>query len=116
MAASPMAINSVTDVATGEVNSKLTPGAPVNIIGNRIKVEGDKEGVGLKLIQEDTKEETVIPKTHISTNSPSKLSFVVPADLAAGDYRLVIVTQFSSAGRLLKETRSCSFEYLFEVS
>jgi hypothetical protein len=115
-AASPMAINEVIDVASGTSNLKLTPGAPVNVTGIRIKIEGDEKEVGIKLIKEDTKQETVIPATHISTNSPSKLSFVVPADLAAGDYRLVITTQFSSAGRLLKETRSYNFEYLFEVS
>ncbi|WP_282013920.1 DUF4469 domain-containing protein [Marinifilum flexuosum] len=115
MAASPMAINSVIDVASGTTNQKLTPGAPVNVEGTRIKIEGDKEGIGIKLIKEDTKDETLIPATHISTNSPSKLSFVVPADLAAGDYRLVVVTQHSSSKVFLKEPRTFVFDYLLEV-
>ena len=116
MAASPMAINSVTDVSTGEVNTKLTPGGGVNVTGTRIKIEGDQTGVGIKLVNEETKEETLVPMNSILDNSPSKLTFIVPAGLAAGDYRLMITTQHSSARVLLKEPRTYSFEYLLEVN
>lgn len=79
MATSGLAINSVTDVSSGEVNTKLTPGGGANIIGSKIKIVGTDEGVGLKLTNESTSEATVIPTTSILQNDPSKISFVVPA-------------------------------------
>ncbi|RUT79851.1 DUF4469 domain-containing protein [Ancylomarina longa] len=115
MAASPMAVNSVTDVTSGEVNSKLTPGGGVNIIGTRIKIEGDQAGIGIKLVNETTKEEILVPTTSMLTNSPSKLSFIVPTGLVAGDYRLVISTQHSSSKVFLKKPRTYIFEYLLVV-
>jgi len=115
MAASPMAINSVTDVASGEVNSKLTPGGGVNVTGNRIKIEGEEASVGIKLVNEETKEETSIPITSILTNTPSKLTFIVPVGLVAGDYKLVVTTQYSNSGTLLKEARAFVLEYLLNV-
>ena len=115
MAASGLAINSVTDVSSGEVNTKLTPGGGANIIGSKIKIVGTDEGVGLKLTNESTSEATVIPTTSILQNDPSKISFVVPAGLATGDYKLSITTQFSSSAQMLKEPRTYSFEYVLSV-
>ena len=46
----------------------------------------------------------------IPVNKPSELMVVIPA-LAAGTYRLEIVTQFSGNSKLpLKETRSTLFD------
>ena len=115
MATSGLAINSVTDVSSGEVNTKLTPGGGANIIGSKIKIVGTDEGVGLKLTNESTSEATVIPTTSILQNDPSKISFVVPAGLATGDYKLSITTQFSSSAQMLKEPRTYSFEYVLSV-
>lgn len=114
-AAAALAINSVQDFASNTTNMKLTPGGPVIVTGSRIKIEGDKEGVGIKLINEDTKAETVIASTHISINSPSTLNFVVPDTLVAGDYRIAITTQFSSSGTQLKEARTYTFEHILVV-
>lgn len=115
MAASPMAINSLTDVSTGETNACLTPGGGVNVVGTRIKVEGDEAGVGVKLVNEETKAETQIPINTILTNTPSKLTFIVPASLAQGDYKLIVTTQYSSSGIQLKEARNILLDYVLEV-
>lgn len=40
LASSGTVVNSVTDVASGEENSKLTPGGGVNVNGTRIRIEG----------------------------------------------------------------------------
>lgn len=110
MATNGTIINSVTDVASGEKNGKITAGGGLNIFGSRIKIEGDKPEVGLKLIHQGTKTETLIPKTSILVNTPSQLSVIVPTGLEAGEYKLVIGTQFSRANHLLKEPRIYEFE------
>lgn len=108
-------INQVTDVASGEVNARLTPGGGVNVLGTRIRVEGDKEGVGVKLINAETQAETVVPTTSILVNDPSKLTFIVPATLEKGDYQLAVTTQFSTSKTHLKEPRTYLFEYTLSV-
>lgn len=84
MATNGTIINSVTDVASGEENSKITVGGGLNIFGSRIKIKGDKPEVGLKLIHQGTKAETLIPMTSILVNIPSQLSIIVPAGLEPG--------------------------------
>ncbi len=116
MAASGLVVNTVTDVTSGEVNSRLTPGGGVNLTGNKIKIDGDNASVGISLTNEATKEATLIAKTAVLVNDPSKITFVVPAGLASGDYKLTITTQYSSTSHLLKEPRSYTFDYVLNVT
>jgi hypothetical protein len=116
MAATGTAVNSVTDVASGEENTRLTPGGGVNITGSRIRIDGDGAGVGLSLTNQDTSEVIAIPKTSILVNDPSKITFVVPAALPAGDYKLSVCTQFIGSGALLKEPRTYTFDYVLNVA
>jgi hypothetical protein len=53
--------------------------------------------------------------TSIGVNDPSRISFVVPADLPPGEYLLIIVTQFSGGGKNLKEPRTLTLEYHLTV-
>lgn len=115
LAASGAVINSLTDVASGEENAKLTPGGGVNLTGTRIRIEGENPDVGLKLVNVETEAETTIPSTSVLVNDPSRITFIVPADLAQGDYRLKLTTQYSSSGTQLKEPRSYEFEYVLTV-
>ncbi|MDP4208647.1 MAG: DUF4469 domain-containing protein [Bacteroidota bacterium] len=115
MAASGMAINAVTDVASGETNTKLTPGGGVNITGCKLKIDGDEASTGLHLHKQDGGAPITIPRTAILVNDPSKISFVMPADLPEGDYKLSISTQFSGTGKLLKEVRSFTFDYVLNI-
>jgi len=116
MAPSGVIVNSLTDVTSGEVNSRLTPGGGVNLVGNKIKIDGDNDMVGISLTNEVTKAVTVIAKTAVLVNDPSRITFVVPADLASGDYKLTITTQYSSTSKLLKEPRSYTFDYVLNVT
>jgi len=116
MAASGLVVNTVTDVTSGEVNSRLTPGGGVNLTGNKIKIDGDNATVGISLTNEETKEVILIAKTAVLVNDPSKITFVVPAGLASGDYKLTITTQYSSSGTVLKEPRSYTFDYVLNVT
>jgi hypothetical protein len=112
MAQSGLFINSLTDVTTGEVNARLTPGGGVNLTGVKIKITGDAPGVGLYLTEINTGTVTEIPATSIPVNDPSKITFIVPPDLPAGDYRLSITTQFLPNVTLLKEPRTYVFDYV----
>jgi hypothetical protein len=111
MASSGTYINSLTDVVSGKINSCITPGGGVNLNGVKIKIVGDAKGVGLHLIEINTGEVTDIPKTSVLVNDPSSVTFIVPADLPAGDYKLSITTQFSHSS-ILKEPRTYVFDYV----
>ena len=109
------AISKVIDVVSGEVNSVLTPGGAINIIGSRIRIVGDNPANGISLINEETSEVITIPTSAIATNDPSKLTVVLPVDLATGDYKLQITTQFSNTSTLLKEPRVYIYNYMLTV-
>jgi hypothetical protein len=115
MAPDSIAISSVADVASGKVNETLTPGGMAIIKGTRIKIAGDKPGVGLLLTNEDSKAVQQVPATAIGTNDPSKIMLVVPT-LAPGSYRLSIVTQFSGGGRLLNDPRTVTLSCVLVVA
>lgn len=116
MAASGAVINTVTDVTTGEVNSRLTPGGGVKLTGTKIKIDGDDLKVGITLINQATSEVIAVPATSLLLNDPSKITFIVPATLVNGDYQLNITTQYSSPSHILKEPRTVSFDYILNVS
>ena len=115
MASSGIYINSVTDVATGEVNTMLTPGGAVNITGSKIKIAGDDPACGITLVSENSPSIIVIPASAIAINDPSKITFVMPTTLVPGDYKLNITTQYSSSNMLLKEPRTYIFDYVLVV-
>jgi hypothetical protein len=116
MAQSGLFINSLTDVVSGEINARITPGGAVNLTGVKIKIAGDAPGVGLHLTEINTETVTEIPMTSIPVNEPSKITFVVPVDLSAGDYRLSITTQFLPNTTLLKEPRTYIVDYVLACS
>jgi hypothetical protein len=111
MASSGTYINSLTDVASGKINTCITPGGGVNLSGVKIRIVGDAEGIGLHLTEINTGAVTDIPATSVLINDPSKLTFIVPTDLPAGDYKLSLTTQFSH-NSLLKEPRTYVFDYV----
>jgi len=116
MAASGAVINTVTDVTTGEVNNRLTPGGGVKLTGNKIKISGDPALTGIRLINQATNEVITIPATALLQNDPSKVTFIVPSSVVNGDYILSIATQYSSQSHKLKEPRIYDCEYMLNVS
>jgi hypothetical protein len=115
MAVTGIAINSLTDVSSGEVNSRLTPGGGVNLTGSKFKIDGDAPEIGISLINQQTNDVVFIPKTSLLVNDPSKITFVVPASLPNGDYKLSLSTQYTTSSVLLKEARSFVFDYVLNV-
>jgi hypothetical protein len=112
MAQSGLCINKLTDVASGKVNEQLTPGGAVNLVGVKIRIAGESPENGIFLTNIGTGDITQIPANSIPINDPSKITFVVPADLSAGDYHLSITTQYSNAAHTLLDPRTFVFEYV----
>ncbi|MDR1623443.1 MAG: DUF4469 domain-containing protein [Tannerellaceae bacterium] len=113
MASSGTVINSVTDVSSGEVNTRLTPGGGVNLEGTKIKIAGQDGRNGLMFLDANNIVYDVYPKS-ILVNDPKKISFIVPA-LPKGEYRLRLTTQYSTSSTLLKEPRTVEFGYPLTV-
>lgn len=115
MAPTGAVVSQVIDVTSGEMNARLTPGGGVNMLGSRIRIVGDNPPNGIALVNQQTNESVQVPMTAVLTNDPSKVTFVVPADLPSGDYKLHLTTQFSTASVLLKEPRTYVLEYVLTV-
>jgi hypothetical protein len=115
MSQSGIVINSVHDVASGEDNARLTPGGGVNMQGGKIRIAGDSPDNGIRLTEQNSQAVTVVAANAIIVNDPSKVSFIVPADLPSGDYMLSITTQFSKNMQMLKEPRTYVFEHVLTV-
>jgi hypothetical protein len=60
--------------------------------------------------------ETRIAPDSVLTNEPKKVTFIAPADLPAGDYKLSIITRYSGSANLLKEPRTALFDYVLAVN
>ncbi|MDR1675872.1 MAG: DUF4469 domain-containing protein [Tannerella sp.] len=112
MASSGLYVNTLTDVSSGKVNERLTPGGGVNLTGIKIKIAGEAPGVGIFLTEINSQAATQIPSESILINDPSKITFIVPAGLPTGDYRLSITTQFANNTTLLNEPRTYVFDYV----
>ncbi|MDR2125334.1 MAG: DUF4469 domain-containing protein [Prevotellaceae bacterium] len=115
MSQSGIVINNVHDVASGEDNTRLTPGGGVNLTGGKIRIAGNNAANGIYLTNQGTQEVTQVAATAILVNDPSKVSFIVPASLPAGDYKLSITTQYSPGAKLLNEPRTFIFDYVLNV-
>ena len=109
-------ITKVTDVFSGAVNTKITPGNTLNGEGKRVKIVGTEGNtVGFFFIKESDDTETAVPMTVVSRNDPSYFSFIIPA-LADGKYYLEIATQYGGSNQqTVKTVRRNRFPYLLTV-
>lgn len=103
----------VTDVKSGTVNDLLTPGRNLKISGSKIKITGDNPANGIFFVNSTTNDRFAVEASDIVNNNPAEVLIVIPA-LAAGTYRLEIVTQFSGS-TLLKEPRTAELDKLLTV-
>ena len=107
-------IDEVVDVESESVSDLLTPNRNLRISGSKIKIAGEKAENGVYFINQESNERVKV-SSKIPFNKPSELMVVIPA-LAAGSYKLEIVTQFSGASKNpLKEPRSTLFDKVLNV-
>lgn len=101
-----MYILETEDRKTRLTDGTATAGRNLFVRGSRLKVVGDNEAVGVTLTDSDGKV-TKLDDDMITTNLPSELTLLIPAELTAGEYTLTVTTQFST-GAMLKTPRSAS--------
>lgn len=102
-------IGQVEDMKSRTMNEVLTPGFNLRVTGTKLRVVGDKPGVGIFFRETVTNTATKVDEGDIVINNPSELMIIIPA-LPAGTYQLEITTQYSTGNKLLKEVRSAVFD------
>ena len=102
-------IGQVEDMKSRTVNEVLTPGFNLRVTGTKLRVVGDKPGVGIFFRETATNTATKVVEGDIVVNNPSELMIIIPA-LPAGTYQLEVTTQYSTGNKLLKEVRSAVFD------
>lgn len=95
-----------SDSATGTSGFTATAGSIFTLKGKMLKIAGDDPTVGITLTDSEGTV-TKIAAGAIAVNMPSKLSFIIPAGLADGEYTLTVTTQYN-IGRNLIAPRSVS--------
>jgi hypothetical protein len=95
----PAFIDEVQDVASGTVNDRATPGGAVVITGRRIKIAGDKPGVGMAITgtRADGSPYTGTIMPPYIENTASKIIAILPAGIPEGAYRIQVNTQFTGS-------------------
>ena len=131
-AASGPLIQSAMTPTVGKANT-LTAGEMVLIQGMRLALKGDNAGVGITFIKAEDEDdrpviesensevvsvgtEVFVRPTEVYPNTPSSLQFILPAQVSAGNWRVMITTQASSASNVLtKEPRSYVYNKVISV-
>lgn len=100
-------ISRVEDLYTGATDGTLGCTHLARIYGNKVKcVDATGKGKGRLVLTDAQERETDV--TQIGENNPSTLTFVVPENLAPGEYRLRVETYYTS-GSLLKKARRIAY-------
>ncbi|MDR3283927.1 MAG: DUF4469 domain-containing protein [Treponema sp.] len=100
-------IDEVQDVKTGTENETLSSGGAVVITGHKIKVAGDKPGVGITITGTragGTPYTNAILPPYVE-NTTSKVIAILPAGIPEGTFKIRIITQYAGSGTLLKDVR-----------
>lgn len=100
---SAMFIGGVADASTHATNATATAGRAFTLTGGKLKVMGTDEAVGITLISKEGVE-TKVTEDLFVINDPSRVTFILPADLAKGVYTLKLTTQFSGNSTVLLKT------------
>lgn len=106
-------IGGITDSSTGKDDGTFTPGMPIVVDGNNIKITGTDETNGFYFVPA-AQGSTPVKAKVIVHNNPSQLTVMVPTDLAAGDYYVRVTTQYGHS-REVKEPRSFQLPLLLSV-
>ena len=98
-------ITEVTDIVTGTVNTTLTKGGVVQLVGARLKFDAKDAAQGIFFVPETGE---AVRAAVIAENKPARLMAIIPADLAAGTYYIEVRTKIlegNKSGKTLKTGR-----------
>ncbi|WP_430813771.1 DNA-binding domain-containing protein [Carboxylicivirga sp. RSCT41] len=105
-------IGAVTDALTGAKDSSITPNNVIQIIGNKLKIGGDGDDIGLKLRNIDT--DDVVRIKQIIVNEPRQIIAMLP-DVPVGSYELELTTAYSGTNEPLKTPKTSVFSLILSV-
>ena len=71
-------IGQVEDMKSRTVNEVLTPGFNLRVTGTKLRVVGDKPGVGIFFRETVTNTATKVDEADIVVNNPSELMIIIP--------------------------------------
>jgi len=91
------------DIVTGSIDEALTPNGAFRVLGRHLKIVGEDPANGVYFAPAEGGSDTKVTGNFIE-NFPGSLVAMVP-ELGNGQYRVRVVTQYSSGGTLLKEPR-----------
>lgn len=80
-------LDSIEDITAGTFDETITPGQPLRIEGDNLKLDTADENQGVFFIETATKNRT--KATVFVDNQPKKLTVVAPA-LPQGEYEVVV--------------------------
>lgn len=99
-------ITEVTDIVTGTVNTTLTKGGVVQLVGSRLKFDAKDAAQGIFFVPETGE---AVRATVIAENKPARLMAIIPAGLKAGTYYIEVRTKISSSPKPLKNVKTGRF-------
>ena len=88
-------LGTFTDLKTNS-REVITPGGIGRLTGDRLKLDLDDQQQGLWLVAQD---KSKLPISLFVENYPKKLTFYLPADLPAGDYRFELKNKIYQRGK-----------------
>ena len=99
-------ITEVTDIVTGTVNTTLTKGGVVQLVGSRLKFDAKDAAQGIFFVPETGE---AVRAAVIAENKPARVMAIIPADLAAGTYYIEVRSKHSGGGKPLKAVKAGRF-------
>jgi hypothetical protein len=108
-------ISDFTDVSSQGINETVKRGGQFVISGHKIKVEGDDPSCGLYFESVPNKRRIKV-EGQLAENSPSKIIGIVPRLAAHRQYKVVIISQFTGSGTLLKTPRVITSDFALEAA
>ncbi|UTC91836.1 DNA-binding domain-containing protein [Treponema denticola] len=99
-------ITEVTDIVTGTVNTTLTKGGVVQLVGARLKFDAKDAAQGIFFVPETGE---AVRAAVIAENKPARLMAIIPADLAVGTYYIEVRSKHSGGGKPLKAVKAGRF-------
>ncbi|WP_444819200.1 DUF4469 domain-containing protein [Treponema denticola] len=106
-------ITEVTDIVTGAVNTTLTKGGVVQLVGSRLKFDAKDEAQGIFFVPETGE---AVRAAVIAENKPARVMAIIPADLPAGTYYIEVRTKLAEGGKALKNLKTGRFAKALTVT
>ena len=100
-------ITEVTDIVTGTVNTSLTKGGVVQLVGSRLKFDAKDTAQGIFFVPETGE---AVRAAVIAENKPARLMAIIPADLAAGTYYVEVRTKIIGSSQKSKTLKTGRFD------